>query len=250
MKKESFMRLRDWVEPAHPATVKRFDDLVAIYTVLRDKYQERIDKGFDRASRQIGFVVATTLPLFLEFGEKGALAQIKVGAEHLRGTLFEKELLDALKPLPEVSKVTAGIYSIYLIWFDALRLKLRMDWVEPAHFRQFIGGMQSAIQEPKVMQAKETQAQIRWEVREPAHWFDPGLAISVEEAMTIEAIDHVYPDLKLAERITSYRQAIRRVVMPEVKEPAHFRQMERILETEKASGLAAELAAVLRRYGY
>jgi hypothetical protein len=70
------------------------------------------------------------------------------------------------------------------------------------------------------------------------------------EAVLIEAIDQVYSDLHLVERVSFYRQSLGRVVRPEVKEPAHFRRIEEILQTEKGAGLAAELAALLRRYGY
>jgi len=255
MAQESFSRLRDWVEPAHPSIVDRFDDLVAIYTHIRDHFQKGIDAAFDRVSRQIGFVVTTTIPVVLEVGKDGALSSVTAGAEHLKGTLFEKELLVALNPQPlppksDAWKASAGKYNLYLIWHAALKLKLRMDWMEPAHFRQFVGGIQAGLGELSAARTQEALARVRWDVREPAHWFNPGLAISVEEAVLIEAIDQVYSDLHLVERVSFYRQSLGRVVRPEVKEPAHFRRIEEILQTEKGAGLAAELAALLRRYGY
>ncbi|MGO9975927.1 MAG: hypothetical protein ACLP01_24600 [Solirubrobacteraceae bacterium] len=64
---------------------------------------------------------------------------------------------------------------------------------------------------------------MRPEVLEPAHWFDPGVAIGVEDAVVISAIDEVYPELRLAERIAADRLALRQIP-PEVKEPAHFRE--------------------------
>ena len=65
---------------------------------------------------------------------------------------------------------------------------------------------------------------MRPEVREPAHWFDPGVAIAIEDAVVISAIDQVYPELRLAERIAADRLAIRRI-RPEVMEPVHFRDL-------------------------
>jgi hypothetical protein len=253
MGQESFVRLRDWVEPAHPSIVGRFTDLVAIYTRIRDQFQKQIDAAFDRVSRQIGFVVTTTIPMVIGIGENDGPQSINVGAEHLKGTLFEKELLAALKPQfkkADTWKVSPGNYNLYLIWYDALKLKLRTDWMEPAHFRRVGGAIQPEMARLSATQTQEALARIRWDVREPAHWFDPGIAISPEEAVLIEAIDQVYADLRLVERVSFYRQTVRRVVRPEVQEPAHFRRIEELLQSEKGLQLGKELAALLHRYGY
>jgi hypothetical protein len=61
----------------------------------------------------------------------------------------------------------------------------------------------------------------RWEWQEPAHWFDPGIAIAVEELVLIEAIDRVYPELRLVDRVAFVREALRKRVRPEVVEPVH-----------------------------
>jgi hypothetical protein len=249
---ESFVRLRDWVEPAHPSIIGQFTDLVAIYTRIRDQFQKQIDAAFDRVSRQIGFVVTTTIPIVIEIGGNGEQKSINVGADHLKGTLFERELLAALKPESkkiDTWKASPGKYNLYLIWYDALKLKLRTDWMEPAHFRR-VGVIRPEMIGLSAGQTQEALARIRWDVREPAHWFDPGIAISPEEAVLIEAIDQVYADLRLAERVSFYRQAMRRVIRPEVQEPAHFRRIEELLQSEKGKELGAELAALLRRYGY
>jgi hypothetical protein len=78
-----------------------------------------------------------------------------------------------------------------------------------------------------------------WEVMEPVHWFDPGIAIDPEEAVLISVIDEVYPELRLADRIRTYRHEMGRtgqvMVGPQPQPPAE---------------VLAELAAVLRRYGY
>ena len=90
---------------------------------------------------------------------------VEIGAEHLRGTLFER-IVSVLQP-GEKLPVRAGTFNLYLIWFDALKLRLRKDWVEPAHFRQQF--MFDRLRE------QVSAAEVQWDVREPAHWFDPGL---------------------------------------------------------------------------
>jgi len=221
MNEKIFARLRDWVEPAHPGVVQLFDDLISIYQGIRGK-QGAIDKAFDEVSRQIGFVITTTVPVVLEIGDRGMVKGISMGAEHLKGTLFDKALTAALRDLkpPETSPWRAGSYSLYILWADAFKLKLRTDWMEPAHFvkDRFLEGLRPDVA------ARVPARPIPWV--EPAHWFDPGIAIAVEEAVLIEAIDEVYPEFKLVERIASMRAALRRPVRPEVKEPAHFRRFE------------------------
>jgi hypothetical protein len=74
---------------------------------------------------------------------------------------------------------------------------------------------------------------------EPAHWFEPGLA-AVQDKVVIAAIDEVYSDLRLAERIASVKVAVR----PEVMEPAHFQRQELPAE------VMAEIETIMRRHGY
>jgi hypothetical protein len=200
-----------WGEPAHPGIVKQFADLVNIYQVIRGQFQERIDRAFDQVSRDIGFVVSTTLPVTCEITDRKT-AQWTV-AEPLKGSLFERAMLDAVTnpdPVPWKA-VSAGQYQLYLVWFDALKLRLRKDWLEPVHYlREEALGL--------VSQA----AKVRPEVQEPAHWFLPSATIAAEEKILISAIDEVYPELRLAERIANTRQVLRSV-RPEVMEPAHVR---------------------------
>jgi hypothetical protein len=208
MAEKTFASLRDWVEPAHPGVVQLLDDLVSIYTVIRDQYQAQVDEAFDRVSKQIGFVVTTTIPVVFEIAEGGRLKNINMGAEHLKDTLFHRELPAVFKasPQPQPWKVAPGNYQLYLLWRSALRLKLGTAWLEPAH--------------PTVSRfgAAQVEAErVRPEVMEPAHWFDSGVAIAVNDRLLIEAIDTVYPELRLAERVAFTR----RLVRPEVQEPAH-----------------------------
>jgi len=210
MAEKTYASLRDWVEPAHPGIVQLRDDLVSIYTMIRDKYQAQLDEAFDRVSRQIGFVVTTTIPVVFEIAEGGRLKSINMGAEHLNGTLFHRELTPVFQKADGAPwKVAAGNYQLYLLWYNALRLKLGTAWLEPAHPTVARFGV-----------AQVEAARVRPEVMEPAHWFDAGAAISVNDRLLIEAIDTVYSDLRLADRVALTRKLVR----PEVMEPAHFRK--------------------------
>ncbi len=215
---EKNLRLRDWMEPAHPGIIKQFEDLLAIYRVIKEKYQKAIDSAFDSVSRKIGFVVTTTIPIVVEIGEKGNVAKLIIGGDNLRGTLFESELQNALSKLKETPiKASAGKYCLYAIWFDALRLKLKTDWMEPAHFKK-----PTLTASTLTTVTHGASIAVRPEVMEPAHWFDPQVVLQPEESVLIAVIDEVYPELSLASRISAIREKIR-VVRPEVMEPAHFR---------------------------
>ena len=210
MAERNYASLRDFVEPAHPGIVQLLDDLVSIYKVIRDQYQTQVDEAFDRVSRQIGFVVTTTIPVVFEMAEGGKLKRINMGASHLKDTLFERELSAVFTKADSVPwKVAAGNYQLYLLWHNALRLKLGTAWLEPAHF---------AVSQLGAQQVQA--ARVPPEVLEPAHWFDSGVAIAVSDRLLIEAIDMVYPDLRLADRVALTRKLVR----PEVMEPAHFRK--------------------------
>jgi len=224
MEEASVARLRDWFEPAHPSVVKLYDDLIAIYKVIREKGQQRIDAAFDNVSRKIGFVVATTLPVTLEFTDGGKGAKFAMGAEHLKGTLFDEFITKAMEDLP-FKGMAQGRYQIYVLWHDALRLKLHGDWMEPAHFHWMEPAHVSADRLGLAGQLRQA-ARVRPEVQEPAHWFDAGWALSVEEAVLISAIDVVYPELRLGAQVAAYRQMQRPLIRPEVKEPAHTHTIE------------------------
>jgi hypothetical protein len=233
MSENVFRNLRDWTEPAHPGVIRLYDELIQIYREMREQ-QKEIDAAFDRVAAQIGFVVTTTLPVRIEIDEKGVVRNALLDGEALRGTLFEKEVTPFVNRLREkkFSGVPAGSFRFYLIWYDALRLKLRRDWIEPAHVLQ---GLLNSLVGQSVAQSQL----VRPEVREPAHWFDPGIAIAIEDAVVISAIDEVYPELRLAERIAADRLAIRRI-RPEVMEPAHFAGL-------KERDLIGELKAALTK---
>lgn len=213
MSATSFSWLRDFVEPAHPAVIKFQDDLVAIYSAIRERYQSQIDDAFSEVARRTGFVVTTTLPVVLKVAE--GRTRVEMGGENLRGTLFEEAMLKLLEPLTKepTAKLAAGDYPFYLIWLDALKLKLRTDWIEPAH--------RLPLDRSLVARQK-----FGWGVYEPAHWFDPRLEIDVRDALIINAIDQVYPELRLMDRVEAARGAVIgagiRPIGPGIREPAHL----------------------------
>jgi hypothetical protein len=213
MEEEKLAVFGHWREPAHPGVIELHDDLVAILTLIRDKYQAAIDKAFDAVSRQIGFVVTTTLPVVVEVGGGGKISGAKMGAENLRGTIFEKGFEDVLAPLTgqQIPSVAPGAYKLHLIWLAALKLRLPCEWCEPAH-------LVAAAQ----IRPESSSALFDYGPIEPAQWFKPGLMVSVEDAVLIQALDEVYPQLKLVERIGQIRAAVRTRVGPHIHEPAHL----------------------------
>ena len=135
-----------------------------------------------------------------------------------------------------INGVEPGTFK--LVSKEALKLKLKVDWIEPAHYRDFRAvAVQTAV-------VQDLPAQLNPGVREPAHWFDAGFALAKEEELLIAAIDEVYTDLKLAERIAVARRATIRNI-PGVREPAHFRDIiEEIIDVR--AGKAAQLGPGIR----
>jgi hypothetical protein len=219
-------------EPAHVSIIRQYEDLVTILKLIREVAQEIIDQGFDRVSSQIGFVVTTTIPVTAEVSGQGLIKELVLRGEHLKGTLFENELLPALKEVLHTSvSAHKGKYDFYLIWFDALKLKLGRGAFrpppEPAHSRCFssevarteiarlLGGFRPPP-EPAHYHFPEEFSQIGREAAttflgrfrpppEPAHWFDPGRLVTEAEQVFIVALDEVYPELRLVDRISASR---------------------------------------------
>lgn len=259
---------RDWVEPAHPVLVRRFDDIIDIYRFIKEKIQVKVDNVFDKVSQQIGFVVTTTLPVTMQISADGKIERVELGAQNLRGTVFEREFAPILKELAGTTpgKVAGGTYSLFFLWHEALKLKLKADWIEPAHF--IPGRLRDIVQQA-------VPGELVPGVREPAHWFDAGITLAREESLLIAAIDEVYTDLKLAERVAvarreslKYVPGIRepahfrefleeaivtrsggRQLVPGIREPAHFHKFAELLDREDALRLVAELTDVLKKYG-
>ncbi|MGA1840977.1 MAG: hypothetical protein ACMUIU_10160 [bacterium] len=222
------------MEPAHPMLLKLYDDLVEIYKFTKAHYQNEIDAAFDRASEQIGFVLTTTMPVVLEVG-KNMLSRISIGSEQLKGTLFEKEIsgvFHSMTASKQKSDVSPGTYNLVFFWYDAIKLRLKTDWMEPVHMvanlkSEFMGMPYSktvqfkpwcepaqwgVLAEPvfkKISNARRTEAiQARYEHEEPAQYLDPGTLITNEKSILVSAIDEVYPELRLAEKLSKYQYAM------------------------------------------
>ncbi len=217
-------------EPAHVSVIRQYEDLVAILKYIREKGQGVIDQGFDQVSSQIGFVVAASLPVAVTVGAAGKIEQLSMREEHLKGTLFEKELLPQLHKVFEApvtgstgAPVGEGSFDIYILWFEALKLKLGsipfLPRPEPAHpsFSAELartGSGYRPYQEPahpflaRFRPPPEPAHPFLGRFRpppEPAHWFDSRIQITQEEQVLIVALDEVYPELRLVERISASR---------------------------------------------
>src|SRR5271169_2771475 len=159
---EYYRNPRDWFEPAHPGVIRLYDELIQVYRQMREQ-QKEIDAACDLVASQIGFVVTTTLPVRIEIGEEGSVTGAQLDGSSLRGTLFEKELGPFVARLKDrkFGGVPASTFRFYIIWYDALRLKLNYHAIEPPHVLQ---GLLDAF----MAQTVQTAA-VRPEVREPAH---------------------------------------------------------------------------------
>lgn len=278
---------RDWQEPAHSMLVRHHDDLVAIHRVIRETFQPRVDEAFDRVSQQIGWVVAMTIPVTLT-AAKGKVRSVELAAEHLKGTLFEKEMgglvaemakadfpllkngdpilaCAATEPVPEPAKRAKDptpeparvAYDFRLIWANALRVKLRTEWLEPAHFRPWL---EPAHQGRPWLEPAHFGDwwRRRWRIPgrdwlEPVHWVlephpDPWregpLPDPWKERVLVSVLDEVYPELQLIERVASLKGMLRRrwPVGPDVPEPAHYLDVFRRLDPEVLEQLARVVA--------
>jgi hypothetical protein len=155
---------------------------------------------------------------------------------------------------------------VYLFWLDALKLKLRADWVEPAHHRMELECKEWEWYDPSrdwlepVHRPPIRRRCKRWGLKPPYWWDwlepvhmtpDVPLVASPEPVpwrhkVVLLAVDQVYPELQLEERLAQRHALWRRWVPPEVMEPVHFREEDRILPREALQ----ELVNVLRRRGY
>ena len=356
MENKTLENMRYCVEPVHPMAVRLYSDLVTINKFVKDNYQKDIDAAFDRASQQIGFVVTTTVPVMLEVGDGGAIKSLVMGSESLKNTPFEKEItavFDLKKKGEKKINVSAGVYNLALFWYDAVKLRLRTDWMEPAQpvyqLQSELMGMRQSPQSAQAMsqairsqpwmepvhthtpwtepvhhmpwmepvhpttpwmepvhypvcrpwqepahpptpwmepvhfpgcrpwlepahpvfqtaadlkkagEAKTEEAK-RFEHTEPVQYLNRVNQIIQERSILVSAIDEVYPELKLGERLNKAQYAMSptlplpppRAVWPGVREPAHM-----MAATQWASGpqpqpwrqAMSEIAQVLGRHG-
>ena len=197
-------------EPAHPELIRRRDDLVSIYQRIRKEKQAVIDATFDKVSRRIGFIVTSTLPAVLEIGKKAEQSRFELQGEQFKETIWQESFAEVLRPAATWEGIAAGSYRLYLLWAQALAIRFQTEWMEPAH--------PGVIYE---IQVDRRTIPFDPHIPEPAHWFDPNLLLEAEERLLIGAIDVVYPELKLVERLGNIRDTLRKVG-PGVREPAHF----------------------------
>lgn len=245
-----------WVEPAHPTSIRLFEELTGLYKLIRKKYQKDIDQAFDNISRMIGFVVTTTIPVSVEATKSGTIKSMTIAGENLQETVFAKEFSPILQKIAadkqiKLSQLESG--RLYFIWFEALKLKLRTEWMEPAHHLDAGFGITESLR------AATTDKYRRFvppEVMEPAHWFRADLPLEMEEAMVIAAIDEAYSELHLVDQIQARR---RNMKLSEyewtrpgsgIREPAHFRRDDLAVRPDMATNVLTEIAEVLKRHGF
>lgn len=325
MENKTLESMRYWVEPAHPMVIKLYSDLVTVYKFIKDNYQKEIDAAFDRASQQIGFVVTTTMPVMLEVGDGGAIKSLTMGSESLKNTPFEKEIsavFDLKRKGENKLNVSPGVYNIALFWYDAVKLRLRTDWMEPAHpVYQLQSELMGTGRSPQSAMSMASRSQpwlepvhhkpwcepVHTPWTEPVHhmpwmepvhypgcrpWLEPAHPVfqtaadmqKASEAKTFEhqepvqylnkmnqifqeksilvsAIDEVYPELKLGERLNKAQYAQSptlplpppRAAWPGVREPAHMMALQPGSiygpRPEPWREAMAEIAQVISRYG-
>ncbi len=99
------------------------------------------------------------------------------------------------------------IYHLYAIWQATLSLVLQHYWLEPAQPGTILGTGDLQVQAFKRPPG----------VHEPAHFLDAAMQLMAEDTIVIAAIDQVYSELHIAERIAAARTATR-PVSPHVQE--------------------------------
>jgi hypothetical protein len=321
MEKKNLENMSYWKEPVHPMIIKLNDDLVAIYKFIRDNYQKEIDNAFDRASQQIGFVVTTTMPVMLDVGERGTIKGISIALESMKGTALEKELstiLGLMKKSENRLEISPGVFNIVLFWYEAVKLRLRTDWMEPVHsvydVQSELMGLNPRSQNMREMAPQyrpwlepvhngpwcrpwmepahykpwcepvhhgswgrpwmepahpvfETESDFKrteamwkgYEHQEPAQFLNWANKIALEKTILISAIDEVYPELKLGERLDKAQYAMSSMlhrlpksIWPGIREPAHVissRQWSAGPQPDPWKQAMIEIARAVWRYG-
>lgn len=235
---------------AQYSAIKTYDYLRNLYAFFRNR-QDGIDKTFDNVSKSIGLVITTTLPIQVEIS-KGKINSISIGTGQLTNTLFEQkfnDFLQSFKTLTDerLSTIPDGSYNLYLIWLDALNLRLRSDFMDPGSS----SGSTPTTFRPVPPVVREP-VHNNWGVgiREPVHWIDPG-SIDLNEAIQISAIDDIYPELKLADRIILTQQinSVTFNAKPN-RLSTTLRHIEDTITPERLPQFLDEMSSLLRRYGY
>lgn len=242
------------IEPAHSSVVKLQEDLFYIYQLIRDKLQVKIDKAFNDIARQYGFVVTTSIPITLTLDESGTVMGVVVtDGKPIQDSIILKEMnhvFDLFKKSKFPQSISTGDFNIYLFWYEALKIKLKTDWIEPAHYRVFSQFEHYKFDANTSSSNKYRNLNVKPDVIEPVHWFDPKSHIEVEEAVLINVIDEIYPELQLTTKISAARSLEKVMEVPsDVKEPVHFRLGQLELELKEIRNLLLELNTKLTGKG-
>lgn len=129
------------------------------------------------------------------------------------------------------SSISPGTYNLALLWYDAIKLRLRADWMEPAQPVYRLASELMGSQHPMhEMQAEAKQP--GFEHQEDARWLDRSRLIAMERAVLIAAIDEAYTELKLGERIGMFER--------NTSKPS----------PDPWTQAMAEIGSILNRYGY
>jgi hypothetical protein len=228
-------------EPAHPMQLKLQEDLLSIYRQIREKFQKEIDKAFDRTASQIGYVINTAIQVTVKI-EKGSTSIIIIDDDQFKDTILEKEMKSPLENMRKLSfDIKAGEFNIYLFWYEALRLRLRTDWMEPAHHRNIF-----QIEALKYMELQQFKPRTV-PPPEPVHFFNPLIPISDEELILVSVIDQVYPELQLADKISKARLYSRKMINPEVMEPVHIKPGSELIRIRE---LLSQIDVILKQLGH
>jgi len=78
-----------------------------------------ISAAFDQASREIGFVVTTTLPMTFVIGDAGQIKSYAYRVQSAQGTLMDKTVTKALKPALGPRCPSSREYTLF--WYGRMR---------------------------------------------------------------------------------------------------------------------------------
>ena len=214
------MRPMLWVERPRRSTIRFHEDLIQVYRSMKE-YQREIDRAFDSVASRIGCGATTTFPVRAEVESGGVLHSLVPDGDAVGQTALGREFkpfLDALEGRI-LRDVSPGTYRFYLIWYDALLLELQCDVYAPVQMLSALIDMITAPAQPAT-----------------------GIALPEGDALPLSAIDAAYPELRLADRMSANRTAVRRIAS-HATAPADYNCLG------PRESLLAELQTVLQGFG-
>lgn len=255
-----------WNEPAQAMVVEERSDLVKIYAAVREKCQANIDEAFDRVSRDVGYVVTTGIPVDIVL-EEGKVKSVRMGAENLKGTIFEREMTKALGPLSDdpypIIKPKSKTYRVLVFWKEALMINkvnvVDQGVIEPAQFDPSSARVMWRVLPEPAQNNLRRPILVRKPPPEPAHMVKDilsefgGQIAPWKEQVLVSAIDEVYPELNFAQRLANSKA---NVALADESELRNVRQEpvqmapEQGGQSELTRAVLTDMAAVLRKHGY